>query len=142
MGDLLAAGDYHEMVSLGGSWTSFLRGKKHMPEAEPVIEQIAELRSRAKTLGEFASKSFQITGVIVDAVNPEKSIACINGSFLRAGDTLDEKGEVILHRVESDSVYFEYREEVIRRPIGRSGPNSTKESSKPRSPRDRRKRRR
>jgi len=124
MSELLDAGDYHEMVSLGGSWTSFLRGKKRMPESEPVIEQIAVLRDRAKTLGEFASKSFQVTGVIVDTADPERSIACINGAYLRAGDTLDEKGE------------------VIPRPIGRSGPNSTKQNAKPRTPRDRRKARR
>jgi hypothetical protein len=134
MREMLDKGSYNEVVSLGDGWTSFLRGKERMEEAEPVIEKIVELRGRAKARGEFSSHSFKITGVIVDPESPERSIACINGAFLRPGDRLDDAGEVTIDHVEKDSVHFAYKGEVIARPTGESGPVTTRTNARSHAP--------
>lgn len=127
MKELLEAKTYDDMVALGDSWTSFLRGKKRMREAEPVISKIARLRVRAKSLGEFATMSFKITGVIVDEGDPDRSLACINGAFLRSGDPVGEDGLTTIHSIEKDVVNFAFKGEVVPRETGQgasSGPRS------------------
>ena len=137
MEKLLDKGSFTEVVSLGDGWNSFLRGKERMPEAEPVIEKIAQVRVRAKSRGEFATKSFKITGVIVDEESPESSLACINGAYLRPGDALDDEGQVAIHSIQKDTVSFSYKGEVLTRPTGESGPAGVTTSGKSRAPKKR-----
>ena len=137
METMLEKASYAEVVSLGDGWMSFLRGKERMPEAEAVIEKIALLRTRAKARGEFSTKSFKITGVIVDEEESHRSLACINGAYLRPGDLLDPDGDIVIHSIQKDTVCFAYKGEVVTRPTGESGPASTTTKGKSQAPKKR-----
>ena len=108
-------GEYEQIDALGQSWMSFLRGKKVMPEAEPIIEGIQGLRDRAKVLGEFDAMIFDIAGRIIDRERAERSVVRINGKYLRQGDTADDKGLVKIAAIHADHVLFDYKGEKIRR---------------------------
>ncbi len=116
---LFEEGKYNEIDALGQSWMSFLRAKQVMPEAQAVLEQIKAVRAKGKVLGEFDGMSFEISGVIVDHENPQRSLANVNGKSVRAGDAIDAKGRVKIHRVERHTVYFAYKGEIIKHVVGR-----------------------
>ncbi len=116
---LFEEGKYREIDELGQSWMSFLRSKEVMDEARPLLEQIKVLRDKGKVLAEFGGMSFEISGVIVDYQNPSRSLANVNGKSVHVGAVADGKGLVRLQRVERHAVWFAYKDELIRRPVGR-----------------------
>ncbi len=123
----LATNEYADMHNLGTTWNSFLRGKPITPEAQPVLAEIKGMLEKGKTLGEFEGMTFNITGVIVDHSQPKRSLAVINGAYVRAGDRLDEEGLVQVERVGTASVHFRYKGLVIEVETGK---DKEKESAK------------
>jgi len=116
---LMEKGSYKEIDDLGRNWVGFLRSKTVMEEAKPVLEQIKTLREKGKVLGEFSTMHWEISGVIVDHENAARSLANVNGKSVRVGDTADGKGEVQIHQITRDAVYFLYKGEVIQHVVGR-----------------------
>jgi Tfp pilus assembly protein PilO len=117
---LFEAGNYQEIDDLGRNWVGFLRSKEVMEEAKPVLERIKALREKGKVLGEFSTMHFEITGVIVDHENAQRSIANVNGKSLRVGDAVDSKTLVKIEAITRHSVSFRYKDEVIKRGVGRA----------------------
>jgi hypothetical protein len=110
------AGRFNEMQTLGTSWNSFVRGRRTTPGSKGALEEIQDLLHKGKILGEFRAMPIHITGVIVDGSRPDRSMAVVNGSGVRAGDRLTSKGDVIIERVEKRGVTFAYKGMSIRKP--------------------------
>lgn len=106
---------YAELGSLGSAWSEFLKGKQIESDARPMLEEIAVLRNQARTLAEADGFVIAISGTIVNEVNPALSMATINGTRLRQGDKVDEKGDVVVHLIQRDGVQFLYKGEVFLR---------------------------
>lgn len=98
--DAFARADYADVNTLCNAWEQFVRGKRVDTAALPVCEEIKAFRQRAKTLAEFGAKGIKVTGLIVTPLAPANSVALVNGRTVKAGDALDEKGDVKVVRIE------------------------------------------
>ncbi len=122
---------YADVGSLGSAWSEFLKGKQVESDARPLLEEIAALRTKARTLGEADAFVITISGTIVNEQEPARSMATVNGVRLRPGDPLDEKGEVVVHGIERDGVTFLYKGEVFLRQRQMGGAPAVKPGGKP-----------
>lgn len=122
--------EYAAMASLGNGWTSFLRGKRVTPEAHPVLAEIKALREKATILGEFEAMTWNIRGVIVDKLRRERSLAVINGTRVREGDSMDADGDVTIEAIETGCVHFRYKGELIQRVLPGRGTTEEEESTR------------
>ncbi len=110
-------GDFAEVNSLCMAWEQFLRGKTIKAEAQTVLSEVKALRQRAKVLSEFQSLSIHVTGVMVHALEPARSVALVNGNVVRTGDPLPERRDVKVEGVDRGGVEFSYQGERIHRPV-------------------------
>ncbi len=123
---LFEEGAYTEMSSMISAWTAYLHDKQIGAGARPVLEQIRNLKTKAKTHSEFQAMAVHVRGTIIDPDNPRRSIALTNHGTLRMGDKLNETGDVVVGRITKSWVYFEYRDETIRVPAVGSAGGDTK----------------
>jgi hypothetical protein len=107
--------EYAEVSTLASAWADYLKGKEIDIECRPVLNEINALRGRARILAEADGIPINITGTVVDEKYPEKSLAMVNGARLHPGDPIDEKKEILVHRVLRTGVEFVYQGEVFFR---------------------------
>jgi Tfp pilus assembly protein PilO len=130
------SGSYSEVATLTSAWNTYLQGKKVHPDAMDTISEIARLRAKAKTLADFQTITIKVTGTIVDLQDPRRSVALVNARPLRAGDTLEDRTEVVVGRVLRDGVEFQFRGETIF--VGRekgASPSAPREAAQASLPR-------
>ncbi|MDJ0973609.1 MAG: hypothetical protein QNJ98_04050 [Planctomycetota bacterium] len=119
--ELFNGGDYTELQNQANAWDGYVRGKEVDPGARSVLARINAMRRRAKNLSDFAALQLIVKAVIISEDDPRRNVALISGSAHRAGDKLDESGELVVGRISKTNVEFKFREERISLPVGRAG---------------------
>ena len=123
-------GDFAEVSSVVTAWEGFVRGKAVEPAAQPVMEEIVRFRKRGKVLTDFHARGIHVTGILLNPMEPTRSVALVNGKPARVGDSLDGKAEPRVVAIAKDGVDFAFQGETIR--VGREdattsgGPSSMK----------------
>jgi len=109
----LQAAKYADLASKGSAWVNFLRGKQVDADARPLLAEIATLMQKGKVLAEFHALALEITGTIVHAEDPSRSLVVINGHNVRVGDILDEAGMLSVSAISSSQITFLFQGETI-----------------------------
>jgi Tfp pilus assembly protein PilO len=113
MEGLLAEARYKELLDRGNFWKGFLERREVQPAAQPVIEQVTRLLERARNLQDWSAFHFDISGAIVHASAPERSLANINGRSYRPGDRLASNEEIEVAEITTTRVWFRFRGERL-----------------------------
>ena len=114
MQEYFKVSDYDKVTSVGAQWTMFKEGRSMDPAARPIDEAISVIRRRSKTLDEFQTFMYKVTGTIVHPVDPRRSVALVNGVARHTGDRLEEGGTVRIGEITRESVEFLYKGESIK----------------------------
>lgn len=122
-------GDFAEVSSVVTAWEGFVRGKSIEPAAQPVLAEIVRFRKRGKILTEFHSRGIHVTGILLNPIEPSRSVALVNGKPVRVGDALDGKVEPKVLGISKDGVEFGFQGETIR--VGREDASSTGNPGRP-----------
>ena len=110
---LLAEARYKELLDRGLFWKGFLERREVQPAALPVIDQVNRLLDRARNLQDWSAFHFDISGAIVHASAPERSLANINGRSYRPGDRLLTNEEIEVAEITTTRVWFRFRGERL-----------------------------
>lgn len=127
----LERGAFSDVATLCQAWFEFLRGKQVHADAQPVIEDLGALRTRARVLAETEGLALVVTGTLVHDAQPERSLAVVNGVHIKLGEAVDAAGEVRVQAVRRDAVDFAYKGEVFTRTRGQVGPAALPKGAKP-----------
>jgi hypothetical protein len=113
--------EFSQVGSLASAWSEYLKGKQVDSDARAVLEEISQLRGRARILAEADGFVITITGTIVDEQDASRSMAMVNGVRLHVGDSVDDKKEIHVHRVLRGGVEFLFQGEVFFRERNNGG---------------------
>lgn len=122
-------GDFADVSSVVTAWEGFVRGKSVEPAAQPILEEIVRFRKRGKILTDFHGRGIHVTGILLNPMEPARSVALVNGKPARVGDALDGKSEPKVVGITREGVDFTFLGETIR--VGREDASGNGPSGRP-----------
>ncbi len=89
-----------------------LKGYEEDAERGPVIRDLMQMNRAAEVAQEFEKLKLSVGGIIV---SEEGSVVVINGRSFGEGDYVDE--DLVVRKIHSDAIEFQYRDVVISKKI-------------------------